>query len=339
MTDKILEKGKEILKQEASALLQLADELTPSFTAAVEKLKSVKEGRVVVSGIGKSGHIAHKISATLSSTGCPSFFVHPTEASHGDLGALTKADVLIAISNSGETPELQNMLEFCKQHAITIIAITSQKNSSLAHIADIVLLLANRGEAGSLALAPTTSTTQTLALGDALALALLESKGFTNDDFHRLHPGGQLGKKLLKVKDIMHQGQELPLVEFDIKMQQAIIAMASMRFGVIGVKTQHGELAGIITDGDLRRALDQYQQFENFFMMPVQQIMNPNPMVTTATAFAAEILAVMTEKQFQVMFVVKEIAQSKTIRYDLLNSVKHKQVVGIVHIHDILRAL
>ncbi|MGI9461000.1 MAG: KpsF/GutQ family sugar-phosphate isomerase [Alphaproteobacteria bacterium] len=336
----VLEKGKLVLKAEGQALLDLANHLPDDFVKSVMSIEKTyqSQGRVIVSGVGKSGHVGRKISSTLSSIGCPSFFIHPTEASHGDLGMMQPNDILIAISNSGETPELFNILQFCKTHRITIIAITADANNRLGQLADMVLSLGKGEEAGLLSLAPTTSTIKTMGLGDALAMGVLELKGLSEEQFHNLHPGGSLGdylgKKLLQVGDVMHQGDDIPLVGDHLSMKDAILQMAKKRFGVIGVCDEKKNLNGIITDGDLRRALDKYDG-KDVMNLIVKDIMNKKPLVCTADSLTASVLAMMNEKQFQVMFVVKG---DKRPRHAALSHLeKNDKVVGIIHIHDILK--
>ncbi|MDI9313811.1 MAG: KpsF/GutQ family sugar-phosphate isomerase [Hydrotalea sp.] len=342
----VLNKGKDILRAEGQALLRLADELPDDFSAAVAAMVKAADGggRVIVSGVGKSGHVGRKISSTLSSIGCPSFFIHPTEASHGDLGMMQRGDLLIAISNSGETPELFNILQFCKTHHITIVALTAKSASHLGQLADVVLPLGAEAEAGLLSLAPTTSTIKTMGLGDALAMGFLELKGFSEEQFRNLHPGGALGaylgKKLSTAADVMHHGGDVPLVDDNLLMKEAILQMAQKRFGVIGVVDKARHLVGIITDGDLRRALD--KNGDNGFMnLKVGAVMNQTPLVCRATSLLPAILAVMNDKQFQVMFVVaaqdSDHGKSGGQRPPVSPLEKNDKAVGIIHIHDILR--
>ena len=307
--------GRDVLTTEAQALSLLAASLGDLFTAAVEQIHAVK-GRVVVTGMGKSGHIARKIAATLASTGTPALFVHPGEASHGDLGMVDSGDAVIALSNSGETPELNDVIAYSRRFAIPLIAMTGTATSSLAEAADIGLILPAADEAGVLALAPTTSTTMMLALGDALAISLLERRGFTADDFRVFHPGGHLGRKLLRVRDIMHAGPEMPLIGLDPPMSEALIALASKRFGCIGVTDSHGRLVGMITDGDLRRHLG-----PELLNLPVSKVMTRDPLTTTPDVLAAEILAVLNTRQIIAMFAIVD-----------------ERPVGLVHVHDALAA-
>src|SRR5579872_5849302 len=247
--------ARSVLRTEAAGLQALAGSLGDSFARAVDLLAAAT-GRVVVSGMGKSGHVGRKIAATLSSTGTPAQFVHPAEASHGDLGALTRTDALMMLSNSGETAELSDLITYSRRHAIPLIGIASNPQSALMIAADAPLLLPKSQEACPMGLAPTTSTTVTLALGDALAVALMERKGFSADQYRDLHPGGALGRALIRVSDIMHTGSTIPLVHPDSAMRDVLITMTAGGFGVAGVVDDAGTLTGIITDGDLRRHMN-----------------------------------------------------------------------------------
>ena len=307
--------GRDVLRCEAKALEALAETLGPGFEDAVERCFGLA-GRVAVTGMGQSGHIARKIAATLASTGTPALFVHPGEASHGDLGMVGPGDAVLALSNSGETPELNDVIAYTRRFSIPLIAVTSKAESTLGASADVRLVLPAMAEAGTLALAPTTSTTMMLALGDALSVALLERRGFTADDFRVFHPGGQLGRQLLRVRDIMHQGAEIPLIALDPPMSDVLVAMASKRFGCIGVVDGEGRLAGMITDGDIRRHLG-----PDLLTMPVSAVMTCTPMTTTPGVLAAEVLAVLNARQIIAMFVIEE-----------------GRPVGLVHVHDILTA-
>jgi len=304
-----------VLATEAEALGALAQSLDGPFIAACQSLAAVK-GRVVVSGMGKSGHVGCKIAATLASTGTPSFFVHPAEASHGDLGMITTDDAVIALSNSGETPELSDIIAFTRRFNIPLIGITSRPASTLATQSDVALVLPPIPEACPMGLAPTTSTTMMLALGDALAVALLERRGFTAADFRVFHPGGQLGRRLLKVADIMHGGDGLPLVWPDAAMTQVILEMTTKSLGCVGVVGDDGMLAGIITDGDLRRHLQ-----PDLMHAPAQQVMTRNPKTVAPSLLAAEALRIMNEKSITSLFVVED-----------------GRPVGVVHVHDLLRS-
>ena len=303
-----------VLRLEAEALLRLADTLGEPFEKALDCLAAI-QGRVVVTGMGKSGHIAKKIAATFASTGTPAQFVHPGEASHGDLGMIARNDGVVALSNSGETSELADVIAYTRRFGIPLVAITRNANSSLAEQADILLQLPTAPEACPLGLAPTTSTTMMLALGDALAVALYERRGFSATDFYVFHPGGQLGRQLLRVSDIMHKGAELPVAPAGTPMADVILAMTRGRFGCIGILDGAGLLAGIITDGDLRRH------------------MNPGLLAT-----AAETVMTRQPKTIRPGALVAEaIGQMNTLAITSLFVTVDEKPVGIVHIHDCLR--
>ena len=304
-----------VLRLEAAAIESMASALDDSFVAAIDRLQSVA-GRVVVSGMGKSGHVARKVSATLASTGTPSFYIHPAEASHGDLGMITREDAVLALSNSGETRELADLIDYSRRFTLPLIAITGRAQSSLAEAADIALLLPNAPEACPLGLAPTTSTTMMLALGDALAIALLERKGFSADAFQLIHPGGQIGRRLLRVADLMHRGTEVPVTRPEARMTDAILTMTAKRFGCVGVIDARGRLVGVITDGDLRRHMG-----GDLLEKPVQAVMTRGPQAIRPKALAAEALGLMNAKKITSLFVVER-----------------GRPVGILHIHDCLRA-
>lgn len=310
-----LASARRVLAIEAAALTALADSLGDAFVAACDTLAGVV-GRVVVSGMGKSGHVGCKIAATLASTGTPSFFVHPAEASHGDLGMITTHDAVVALSNSGETPELSDIIAFTRRFEIPLIGITSRAASTLAVESDVALVLPPMPEACSIGLAPTTSTTMMLALGDALAVALLDRRGFSAADFRVFHPGGQLGRRLLKVADIMHGGHGLPLVSPQAGMTEVILEMTAKSLGCVGVVGDDGLLAGIITDGDLRRHLR-----ADLMSQPAIEVMTRNPKTVLPSLLAAEALRVMNEKSITSLFVVED-----------------GRPLGVLHVHDLLRA-
>ncbi len=310
-----LRSAKRVLHLEAEGLRTLADDLGRPFVAAVEVLKKVS-GRVVVSGMGKSGHVARKIAATLASTGTPAFFVHPAEASHGDLGMITNDDAIVALSNSGETGELADLAQYANRFAIPFIVMTRQGASTLAQAATVALVIPPSDEACPMGLAPTTSTTVMMSLGDALAVTLLERKGFSADDFQALHPGGQLGRRLLKVSDIMHGGDQMPLIDGAAPMSDAIIEISSKSLGCVGVTAVHGGLEGIITDGDLRRHMG-----DGILRQTAAEVMTPGSKTIRPGALASEAVRVMNAGAITSLFVVED---------DL--------PVGIVHIHDCLRA-
>ena len=307
--------GRRVLQLEARALARLADELGANFSQAVEILSQVK-GRIVVSGMGKSGHIGNKIAATMASTGTLAIFVHPAEASHGDLGMITDEDALLVLSNSGETTELGDMLNFSKRYEIPMIAIVGRAGTTLAESADVALIMADEPEAGTLGLAPTTSTTMTLALGDALAVALFERKAFSESDFHVFHPGGKLGQSLVRVRDIMHGADDLPLIGPDTLMSEALIVMTAKRFGCVGVIDAAGDLLGIVTDGDLRRNIT-----DDLLERTASDLMTEAPTVIRDDLLAAEAVHVMNERQITGLFVTDGT-----------------RPVGILHIHDCLKA-
>ena len=309
-----LESARRVLETEIAGLQDLSRALDERFTQAVDLLNKVR-GRVIVTGMGKSGHIARKIAATLASTGSPAQYVHPGEASHGDLGMITAADAVIALSNSGETAELSDIVAYVKLKRIPFISITGRADSVLAKAADVSLVVPDSPEACPLSLAPTTSTTVMLALGDAIAVTLLERRGFSPDDFRLLHPGGQLGSRLIRAVDIMRSGTELPLVSVDTPMTETILEMTAKQLGCVGVKAADGRLSGIITDGDLRRHME-----DDILAMTASEVMTPNPKTVGDDALAAQVLAMMNENKITTFFVVVD-----------------GEPRGIVHIHDILR--
>ena len=307
--------ARRVVSQESRALARLSQALTGRFVEATEILAST-QGRIVVSGMGKSGHIANKMAATFASTGAPSLFVHPAEASHGDLGMITDADTLLMLSNSGETPELADLVNYGKRFRIPLVAIVGRAPSTLAEAATVALVLPDEPEAGTLGLAPTTSTIMMLALGDALAVALLERKGLTADDFKIYHPGGKLGRRLVRVADIMHAGDDLPLVPADTAMAEALIVMTAKRLGCVGAVDDDGALAGIVTDGDLRRHMDAH-----LLQRPVAEVMTTDPITIHAGALGVEAVHLMNRCQITSLFVIEE-----------------QRPVGVVHVHDCLRA-
>ena len=307
--------ARQVLSQESQAVDALAAALDERFSAALDILIAVT-GRVIVTGMGKSGHVGRKIAATFASTGTPSQFVHPAEASHGDLGMITRKDAVLAISNSGEASELSDTLEYCKRFEIPLIAITSKPGSTLDAVATVGLLIPDLPEAGSMPLAPTTSTTTTIALGDALAVALLERRGFTAANFRVYHPGGKLGQRLLRVGDLMHGGAEVPTVGQGTVMSEAIVEMTKKRFGCVGVLGDGGDLVGIVTDGDLSRNMS-----ATILTEPAATIMTADPVTTGPDALAMEVFGYMNERKIGAVFVVEG-----------------RKPVGIVHLHDMIRA-
>ncbi|HEX2582112.1 MAG TPA: KpsF/GutQ family sugar-phosphate isomerase [Dongiaceae bacterium] len=304
-----------VLRQEARALETLADALDGALSQALDILGRAS-GRVIVTGMGKSGHVGHKIASTLASTGTPAQFVHPAEASHGDLGMITAQDVVLALSNSGETTELADLLAYTRRFGIPLIAITGRSGSALGQAADVTILLPALPEAGSMGLAPTTSTTMMLALGDALAVALLEKKGFTAEDFRAFHPGGKLGAQLLKVSDLMHRDDEVPLAPRNMRMGEAILIMSAKTFGVVGIVDEAGLLCGIITDGDLRRHMG-----KDLLDMTAEGVMTPHPLSIRPQALASEAVHLMNAKAVTSLFVLDQGKPS-----------------GIIRLHDCLAA-
>lgn len=298
----LLRLAEEVLRTEAAAVLGLIDQLGADFVEAVRLILACR-GRVVVSGIGKSGHIGRKIAATMASTGTPAFFVHPAEASHGDLGMITADDIVVAISNSGESAELVAILPALKRHGAKLIALTGVPSSTLATLADIHLAVRVAREACPLGLAPTSSTTAALALGDALALALLEARGFGADDFARSHPGGKLGKRLLvRVADVMHRGDELPVVGEHCSLADALLEMSSKGLGMTAIVDAGQRLKGLFTDGDLRRALARGADLRQ---ARIVDLMTPGPQTITADRLAAEAFQIMESRRINGLLVVE----------------------------------
>ncbi len=306
--------GRRVLEVEAEALKRQAAELDGAFSQAVETLHKIK-GRVVCTGVGKSGHVARKIAATMASTGAPALFVHATEASHGDLGMIGADDAVLALSKSGETKELADVVGYAKRFGIPLIAITAKAESALGRAADVLLQLADTPEATSDVDAPTTSTTLQIALGDALAVALLERRGFTAGDFKVFHPGGKLGAMLRKAGDLMHSDGETPLVTPETSMQDALLVMTEKRFGAVGV-VEGGKLAGLITDGDLRRHMG------GLLSHNAGEVMTRAPKTARPEMLAGEALKLMNDNRITVLFVVDGAGAP----------------VGVLHVHDLLRA-
>jgi len=310
-----LAEAKRVLEVEAAAILGLVEHLDDTFVDVVELINGCA-GRVVTMGLGKSGIICKKISATLASTGTPSFFLHPAEAIHGDLGVIVRGDVVLAVSNSGETEELVRVLPSVKRIGAEIVAITGNPASSLAKGADYHLSAAISKEACPLGLAPTASTTATLALGDALAMALLLRKGFKEEDFAFLHPGGKLGKRFLRVRDLMHVGEQVPVVRADTPMNDVIYEMSKKGFGITAVVSDDGTLAGVISDGDLRRIL---QQDEQILRKRARDCMKGDPVTIDAGELASAALQIMEERKITSLFSVDG----------------SRRVEGIIHLHDL----
>ncbi|MEO1311375.1 MAG: KpsF/GutQ family sugar-phosphate isomerase [Pseudomonadota bacterium] len=314
MTDDILlAHGREVLAIEIEGLQALSDGLGESFVAAVRLMASAK-GRIIVTGMGKSGHVGRKIAATLASTGRPASFVHPGEASHGDLGMITQDDVVLALSKSGETPELRDVVGFTGRFSIPLIAMTYGAASALADAGDVKLILPDTPEACAETRAPTTSTTAMMALGDALAVALLREAGFTATDFRTFHPGGKLGAVLRKAKDLMHVGSEMPLVSEETGVVEAAAIMSAKGFGCVGVVDDQARLAGILTDGDLRRHIA-----DDLTGKAISVVMTRSPVTVAPETPASEALALLSEKKISAVFVVEDA-----------------RPVGVVHLHDFL---
>lgn len=314
MASDALTSARKTLAAEAAGLNQLAEALGDDFVAAIDLLADVK-GRVIVSGMGKSGHIGNKIAATMASTGTPASFVHPAEASHGDLGMITTDDVVLALSWSGGTQELASLLGYTKRFSIPLIAITSGADSLLGQAADICLTLPKADEACPNGLAPTTSTTMQLALGDALAVALLERRNFSASDFKDFHPGGKLGASLSRIREVMHAGDALPLADGAMRMDEAIVVMTEKGFGCLGIVDGKGALSGIITDGDLRRHMA-----DDLLAKTTSDIMTANPQTIGGDKLTAEALSLMQENKIQCLFVCEE-----------------GKPIGLVRVLDLLR--
>jgi arabinose-5-phosphate isomerase len=307
------------LEAESSGLTALMDALRnglgDAFEAAVQALRKA-EGRVIVSGIGKSGHVGRKIAATFASTGTPAFFIHPSEAAHGDLGMITPKDVLLAISWSGETIELKNLVNYSRRFGVPLISITSRAASGLGQASDVVIELPRASEACPHGLAPTTSTTMQLVIGDCLAVALLEARGFSATDFKVFHPGGSLGAQLKFVADLMHKDDRLPLARVDEPMTEALVTMTQKALGCLGVIDSNGLLVGIITDGDLRRHMG-----PDLLTAMAGQVMTPTPKTIKATTLASAALDMLNKSRITALFVVER-----------------GRPIGLVHVHDLLRA-
>lgn len=306
-TNNIITMGKEVLLQEAKTLTRMANELDETFAQSTELLLN-NAGRVAITGMGKSGHIGRKIAATLASTGTPAFYIHPAEASHGDLGMMTPSDVLIAISNSGNTAELSDILHFATRYGIKIIAITRRKDSKLGSLSDYCLELPHTDEACPLGCAPTSSTTATLALGDALAMALLRLRGFTAQEFNVYHPGGALGNKLLTVNEVMRTEGDLPLVHEKMSMNEVIYVMTGKGFGCAGVLNDTEKLVGIITDGDLRRHMS-----SELMDKTASTVMTHNPLVIEKNCLTSKVRHIMEQKKITALFVVSSMDEMKPI--------------------------
>jgi arabinose-5-phosphate isomerase len=317
--EKICNLGKAVIETEAKAILALSDRIDRNFAQACQHLLDC-QGRIIVMGMGKSGHIGKKIAATFASTGSPAFFIHPAEARHGDFGMITRNDVLLVLSNSGETEEILSILPFIKRMDLPIITLTGKPKSTLAQAATINIDISVEEEACPLGLAPTSSTTAALVMGDALAISLLEKRGFTAEDFALSHPGGTLGRRLLlRVDEIMHTGNAIPKVDFDATLKTALVEMTQKKLGMTTIVTENQELAGIFTDGDIRRAFDNNADIHSTF---IREIMTKNPKVIQPGTLAAEALHIMESFKITALIVMDE----------------NKKPLGVVHMHDILRA-
>ncbi len=317
--ESILARGADVIRSEARALDLLAESLEQSFVAACEVLVACP-GRVVITGMGKSGHIARKWAATFAATGTPALFVHPAEAAHGDLGMLVPDDVLVMISNSGNTAELRAMLRYAQSIGVTVIGVASRLDSLLLRHADVKICLPKTREACPANIAPTTSTTLQLALGDAIAMCLMDIRGFTRDGLKALHPGGSLGLRLMPVAEVMHDGERMPLVDASAAMRDVVLTMTSSGFGIAGVVDGAGRLLGVITDGDVRR------HFEELTTATAGDVMTRDPKTATATMLAEEALHFLNMNKITCAFVVDPDA-----------SVNTNVPIGIIHVHDFLR--
>jgi arabinose-5-phosphate isomerase len=312
--NKILKSAKKAFSKELASIKTLSSTFNNNFYKAIDTINNLK-GRVIVTGVGKSAHIGNKISATLTSTGTPSFFIHATEASHGDLGNIQKNDCVIAISNSGETSELNDIIQYSKRFNITLISITSNVKSSLHRNSSIGIVYKKPKEACPLNLAPTTSTSMAMIIGDCMAIALLELKGFESTHFKSIHPGGNLGKDLKYVSEIMHIKNALPISKENEKMSKALIKMTKKSFGCLGVINKNNKIVGIITDGDLRRKIN-----SKFFDKKAHEIMTKNPTIAHKKMLVGEAINIMNDKKITSLFICED-----------------KKPIGIVHIHDLLR--
>lgn len=314
MPDTDLEIMRRVLRAEAQALDVLADSLNAEMARVIEVCGNIS-GRVVCAGVGKSGHVARKIAATLASTGAPSQFVHPTEASHGDMGMVTKNDVVLALSRSGETSELSDLIQYTRRFQIPLIGMTAKADSGLGRASDYLLKIPDIEEACLITAAPTTSTTLMMALGDALAVALLERKGFKAGDFHSLHPGGKLGAMLKRVSELMHTGDAIPLVATGTEFGQAVELLSQKRLGCVGIIDSDHALLGVLTDGDIRRIAISREQFNS-----IDEAMTRTPITVAPDSLAQRALAIMSDNSITQLFVVED-----------------KKCVGLLHIHELIK--
>lgn len=315
--------ARDVLLNEAAALHAMIDSLGQPFCNVINLIQKIR-GRVIVTGMGKSGHVARKIASTLASTGQPALFVHPAEASHGDMGMITQDDLVLALSNSGETAELANVIDYTQRFSIPLVAMTRREESTLNRLATISLVLPDQREACPMGLAPTTSTTMMLALGDAIAVALLNSRGFSPADFKVYHPGGSLGGRLHRVKERMHQGTNIPLVTAMSSMGDVILMISEKGFGCVGVLNDQNALMGVITDGDLRRHMG-----DTLLTLTAQEVMTTNPLTITSDMLMTEALALMNNKRITSLFVVDH---NEINGHPIMGA-----PVGIIHVHDFLR--
>ncbi len=313
----IINDGKEVINTELKGIKMLNTIIDKNFDRAVKALAKIK-GRVIVTGVGKSGHIASKISSTMSSTGTPSQYCSPTDMSHGDMGVISKKDALIVISNSGNSNELRNLINYAKKFSILIIGISSNSESELIKASNISLIMPNAPEACSIGLAPTTSTTMALIIGDAICVSLMKVKKFKMSDYKKLHPGGSLGMQMLQVQDIMHLKDKIPLVADNAKMKSVIIEMTKKSFGHVGVKNRHNKLVGIITDGDLRRNIK-----SDFLSLEAREIMSLRPKLILKDELVVNALNLMNINKITCLFIV--------------NNKRDKKPTGVIHIHDCIR--
>ena len=316
---KFLKRARDVLDIEVRGILSLKDRLDDSFLHAVDLLFNCSS-KVVVTGLGKSGLICRKIAATLSSTGTPALFLHAGDGIHGDMGLINRGDVVLAISNSGETEEILQLLTIIKRLGLKLVVMTGEPNSSLGNSGDVVLDVGVEEEACPLGLSPTASTTTALAMGDALAVVLLEKRGFRKQDFALRHPGGILGRRLLLVDDLMHQGQNMPIVNQEYPMKDTLLEITSKRLGVTGVVDDHDQLVGVITDGDLRRALESKG---NIFGLKAKELMSRNPKTIVSHSLAVQAVAVMEQHSITALFVLGDVGQ---------------EPMGVIHLHDLLKA-
>ena len=320
--DKIQKIAKEVVKFEIEALKKLQKSINTSFSKVVKLILGCKNGKIIISGVGKSGIIARKWAATFSSTGTPSFFLDATNASHGDMGQITSNDIVILISNSGESDELKNIIQYASRNKnITLIGITSKKDSILYKNSDASFLMPSIKEAGPENIVPTSSTTNQLALGDAIAISCMKFKNFTKYDFKKFHPSGTLSIKLKTVGDLMMKGRKLPVVKENAKMKKALKIINDKKLGVLIIKNENGDTTGIITDGDLRRITQKYKKFED---LSLKKVMKRNPITIGVDVLAATALSIMNLKKITSLCVHKEKNKKKTI--------------GLIHMHDILKS-